>query len=138
SVSNQSISTDRSALTLEDFECQEKLEFPPEGQSGPVATPPHRLNQTFKFKNYAPKVFRSLRDYFGIDEAAFMLSLAGDYHYIEFLANSKSGQFFFYSHDGKYMIKTQTKEECVFLRSILPQYHEHVTTHENTLMTRFY
>lgn len=36
----------------------------------------------------------------------------GDFNYIEFIANSKSGQFFFYSHDGRYMIKTQTKEEC--------------------------
>ena len=38
---------------------------------------------------------------------------AGDFNYIEVIANSKSGQFFFYSHDGKYMIKTQTKEESL-------------------------
>lgn len=29
-----------------------------------------------------------------------MLSVSGNYNYLEFMANSKSGQFFFYSHDG--------------------------------------
>jgi hypothetical protein len=51
-------------------------------------------------------------------DADYMLSLCGDFNYIEFQANSKSGQFFFYSHDGRYMIKTQTKEEGKFLRKV--------------------
>lgn len=29
-----------------------------------------------------------------------MLSVSGNYNYLEFMSNSKSGQFFFYSHDG--------------------------------------
>lgn len=63
---------------------------------------------------------------------------SGDFNYIEFIANSKSGQFFFYSHDGCYMIKTQSKEECVLLRQIMPQYVEHLTKHPNSLLVRFY
>jgi hypothetical protein len=43
--------------------------------------------------------------------------------FLEFISNSKSGQFFFFTHDQQYMIKTQTKAECKFLRSILPQYY---------------
>ena len=31
-------------------------------------------------------------------------------------SNAKSGQFFFYSKDGKYMIKTMTSAESKFLR----------------------
>ena len=62
----------------------------------------------------------------------------GDFNYIEFIANSKSGQFFFYSHDGMYMIKTQSKEECVLLRHIMPQYVEHLSEHPNSLLVRFY
>jgi len=48
------------------------------------------------------------------------------YDYIEFNSNAKSGNFFFFSHDGKYMIKTMTKEESKFLRRILPHYYVHV------------
>lgn len=34
-------------------------------------------------------------------QAEYMVSLCGDFNYIEFISNSKSGQFFFYSHDGR-------------------------------------
>ena len=83
-------------------------------------------------------VFRSIRRFSGIDEAEYMMSVAGDFNYIEFLANSKSGQFFFSSHDGKYMIKTQTKQESKFLREIMPQYVSHLADHPNSLLVRFY
>jgi hypothetical protein len=126
-----------------------------------------------------PAVFRAVRSLSNIDEADYMMSLAGscmsllcniffatfllincsryhcplcsycyyfffcflftgDFNYIEFIANSKSGQFFFYSYDGKYMIKTQTKEECVLLRDIMPQYVEHLSSNPNSLLVRFY
>ncbi|KAJ1381574.1 hypothetical protein B484DRAFT_411697, partial [Ochromonadaceae sp. CCMP2298] len=62
----------------------------------------------------------------------------GDFNYIEFIANSKSGQFFFYSHCGQYMIKTQSKEECVLLRTIMPSYVEHLCQNPNSLLVRFY
>ena len=84
----------------------DKYEFP---KGGTAITPPHQLNQTFKFKDYAPTVFRRIRERFGIDSAEYMLSLCGIKNFIPFSANSKSGQFFFFSHDRKFMIKTQTK-----------------------------
>lgn len=62
----------------------------------------------------------------------------GDFNYIEFIANSKSGQFFFYSHDGKYMIKTQSKAEIKLLRRILPQYVDHLHDNPSSLLVRFY
>jgi 1-phosphatidylinositol-4-phosphate 5-kinase len=82
--------------------------------------------------------FRAVRALSNIDEADYMLSLAGDFNYIEFIANSKSGQFFFYSHDGRYMIKTQSKEESKFLRRIMPQYINHLTQNPDSLLVRFY
>lgn len=60
----------------------------------------------------------------------------GNYNYLEFISNSKSGQFFFYSHDGKYMIKTQTKEENKFMKRILPHYYKYVTEHPHTMLVR--
>lgn len=95
-----------------------------------------------------------------------MLSVCGNYNYLEFISNSKSGQFFFYSHDGKgsagyscdlslppcpggnsllssllagrYMIKTQTPEENKFLRRILPHYYKYLVENPNSLLVRFY
>ena len=53
---------------------------------------------------------------FGVNEFDFLLSVCGNANFIEFISNAKSGQFFFYSSDGKYMIKTMTNVESKFLR----------------------
>lgn len=124
-------------LTVEDFSYVQKLTFPASGgMCGNFRTPPHGLVHTFKFKSYAPKVFKRIRAFFGIPTIEYMLSICGNYNYLEFISNSKSGQFFFYSHDGKYMIKTQTKEENKFLKRILPHYYKYVTENPHTLLVR--
>jgi 1-phosphatidylinositol-4-phosphate 5-kinase len=131
-------------LTDKDFSYEIELKFPPEGAKGdgtpkrPFDTPPHKLNHAFKFKDYMPKVFRAVRSICGVHESDYMLSVAGNFNYIEFIANSKSGQFFFYSYDGKYMIKTQTKEEAKLLRRIMPEYVNHLHENPNSLLCRFY
>eukprot|EP00753_Platysulcus_tardus_P017975 PLAT6657.1.p1 GENE.PLAT6657.1~~PLAT6657.1.p1 ORF type:complete len:517 (-),score=208.91 PLAT6657.1:852-2402(-) len=127
--------TDDSDVQMSDFMHTDKYVFPP---GGSARTPPHKLKHTFKMKDYAARVFRLVRRRFGINDADYMLSLCGDFNYIEFISNSKSGQFFFYSHDGRFMIKTQTADESSFLRRILPYYYKHIITNRNTLMTRFY
>jgi len=50
----------------------------------------------------------------------------------------KVDNFFFYSSDGKYMIKTMTNSESKFLRRILPHYFRHCTENPNTLLTKFF
>lgn len=82
-------------------------------------------------------MFHHIRRQFNVDDTSYLSSLGGDYEYIEFMSNSKSGQFFFYSHDGKYMIKTQTKEESKFLRRILVHYFEHAMMYPDSYITRF-
>lgn len=84
-------------------------------QGGP-RTPAHQLHHTFKFKDYSPMAFAYLRRMFGVNEFDFLLSVCGNANFIEFISNAKSGQFFFYSSDGKYMIKTMTNDESKFLR----------------------
>jgi 1-phosphatidylinositol-4-phosphate 5-kinase len=96
-----------------DFDTAEKYEFRPKGDS---TTPPHMLAHTFKFKDYSPVVFAYLRRMFGVNEYDFLLSVCGNANFIEFISNAKSGQFFFYSNDGRYMIKTMTNAESKFLR----------------------
>mmetsp|Transcript_26929 Transcript_26929/g.50305 ORF Transcript_26929/g.50305 Transcript_26929/m.50305 type:complete len:767 (+) Transcript_26929:20-2320(+) len=126
-------------LLLGDFSYVEKINFPPHGNNQPpFRTPPHQLAHTFKFKTYAPLVFSKLRDFFGVDSMSYMLSVCGNYNYLEFISNSKSGQFFFYSHDGRYMIKTQTNEENKFMKRILPHYYRYVTENPHTFLVRIY
>ena len=122
-------------LHLDDLMAVRKLVFAPGGSS---LTPPHPLPRAFKFKDYAPNVFHSLRERFSIDQTAYLQSLGGACEYIEFSSNSKSGSFFFYSHDGKFMIKTQSKRESKFLRRILAHYYQHIMTNPLTYLTRFY
>eukprot|EP01138_Halocafeteria_seosinensis_P000557 gb/GECG01000572.1/.p1 GENE.gb/GECG01000572.1/~~gb/GECG01000572.1/.p1 ORF type:complete len:588 (+),score=51.98 gb/GECG01000572.1/:1-1764(+) len=124
-----------SPLVMDDFMKVNKLVFPPQGSP---QTEPHLLQETFKMKDYAPKVFHYLRERFGIDRTDYLASLGGAYQYIEFQSNSKSGQFFFFSHDGKFMIKTQTKAESRFLRRIMVHYFKHVVENEGTYLPRFY
>jgi 1-phosphatidylinositol-4-phosphate 5-kinase len=147
-----------SELTEDDYSYGLELEFPPGGSTNAVTTrfisrknvdtaekvnggtptPPHKLPRPFKFKDFMPKCFRAIRGLSGIDEGDFLESVAGDFNYIEFIANSKSGQFFFYSHDGKYMIKTQSHEESKLLRKIMPDYLQHLTNYPNSTIVRFY
>lgn len=127
----------KNGIILDDFNYVEKTTFPPDGYNKPPhRTPPHSLAHTFKFKSYAPKVFKRIRNFFDIDSIGYMLSVCGNYNYLEFMSNSKSGQFFFYSHDGKYMIKTQTKEENKFMKRILPHYFQYISENPDTLLVR--
>lgn len=125
-------------LTLGDFNYVENVAFPAGGSDNmPYPTPPHSLQRTFKFKSYAPRVFSRLRDLVDINADDYLESICGNYNFIEFMSNSKSGQFFFYSHDGKYMLKTQTKEENKFMKLILPHYYRYLAENPQSLLVRF-
>jgi len=125
---------ERRWLDNDDLMAVEKYVFRPRGTD---ITPPHQLSHTFKFKDYSPLAFAYLRRMFGVNEYEFLLSVCGNANYIEFQSNAKSGQFFFYSPDGKYMIKTMTNAESKFLRRILPHYFRHCAMNPNTLIAKF-
>ncbi|CAM9407656.1 unnamed protein product [Ectocarpus sp. 12 AP-2014] len=124
-------------ISEEAFSQVDKYTFPPAGATGRMATPSHKLNKTFKFRDYAPKAFKKLRQHFGIEESAYMLSVAGNYDYLELITNSKSGSFFFYSHDQKYIIKAMKRAEAKFFRKILPKYYAHHLAHPGSFLIRF-
>lgn len=93
----------------------------------------------FKFKDYAPWVFRELReDYFHLDPADYLLSLTAKYILSELGSPGKSGSFFYFSRDYRFIIKTIHHSEHKFLRSILGRYYEHVKENPHTLLSRFY
>jgi len=92
----------------------------------------------FKFKDYAPWVFRHLRALFRLDPADYLMSLTGKYILSELGSPGKSGSFFYFSRDYKYIIKTIHRSEHKFLRKILKDYYQHVTDNPNTLLSQFY
>jgi 1-phosphatidylinositol-4-phosphate 5-kinase len=93
----------------------------------------------FKFKDYAPWVFRQLREeYFHLDPADYLLSLTEKYILSELGSPGKSGSFFYFTRDYRFIIKTIHHSEHKFIRSILKNYHEHIKTNPHTLLSRFY
>lgn len=119
SLTNEQLFQDKSEgrfwLESDDFMRCEKYVFRPNGNAK-QKMPSHQLSHTFKFKDYSPLAFAYIRRMFGINEFEFLHSVCGNTNFIEFISNAKSGQFFFYSSDGKYMIKTMTNAESKFLR----------------------
>lgn len=92
----------------------------------------------FKFKDYAPEVFRKLRSHFALDPADYLVSLTSKYILSELGSPGKSGSFFYFSRDYKYIIKTIHHSEHKLLRKILRDYHDHVLANPNTLLSQFY
>ncbi|KAJ7716827.1 1-phosphatidylinositol-4-phosphate 5-kinase [Mycena maculata] len=121
-------------LTDEDFTARHKFSFDIVGNE---LTPSAKYD--FKFKDYAPWVFRELReDYFHLDPADYLLSLTSKYILSELGSPGKSGSFFYFSRDYRFIIKTIHHSEHKFLLSILKDYHSHVKNNPHTLLSRFY
>ncbi|KAJ6331281.1 hypothetical protein OIU76_009789 [Salix suchowensis] len=104
---------------------------------GSQLTPPHQ-SEDFKWKDYCPMVFRNLREMFKIDSADYMMSICGNDALRELSSPGKSGSIFFLSQDDHFMIKTLRKSEVKVLLKMLPDYHHHVRSYENTLITKFF
>lgn len=50
----------------------------------------------------------------------------------------KSGSFFYYSYDNKFVLKTISNHEFEFFKSILESYYFHIKENVNTLIQRFF
>ncbi|CAO3585740.1 unnamed protein product [Absidia cylindrospora] len=117
----------------DDFTAAHKLVF---DITGNELTP--GVKYDFKFKDYAPWVFRNLREIFHIDAADYLMSLTHKYILSELGSPGKSGSFFYYSRDYRFIIKTIHRSEHVFMRKILLDYYDHVKRNPNTLLCRIY
>lgn len=131
-VSRTNAKMDRE-LTDADFEAKHKFSF---DITGNELTPSAKYD--FKFKDYAPWVFRHLRSTFKLDPADYLVSLTSKYILSELGSPGKSGSFFYFSRDYKYIIKTIHHAEHKFLRKILKDYYNHVQENPNTLLSQFY
>jgi hypothetical protein len=50
----------------------------------------------------------------------------------------KSGNFFFFCHDTKFLIKTMTKSDFSAFKKLFRSYYDHVNIFENSLLARIY
>ncbi|KAJ2892465.1 Phosphatidylinositol-4-phosphate 5-kinase, partial [Coemansia aciculifera] len=124
---------DSRPVRLDDYSAQHKYSFDVVGDE---MTPSSRYD--FKFKDYAPWVFRCIREAFHLSTEEYLVSLTDKYILSEVGSSGKSGSFFYYSQDYRFIIKTVHHTEHKFMRQILPQYYEFVRDHPNTLLSRIY
>ncbi|KAF9899936.1 Phosphatidylinositol-4-phosphate 5-kinase [Linnemannia zychae] len=120
-------------LVDEDFTAAHKLAF---DITGNELTPSSKYD--FKFKDYAPWVFRHLREDFHIDASDYLVSLTSKYILSELGSPGKSGSFFYFSQDYRFIIKTIHHAEHKFMRKILKDYFNHVKRNPHTLLCRFF
>ncbi|TPX32469.1 hypothetical protein SmJEL517_g04485 [Synchytrium microbalum] len=120
-------------LTAVDFSAAHKLAF---DVTGNELTPSSKYD--FKFKDYAPWVFRATRDIFHVDPAEYLMSVTGKYVLSELGSPGKSGSFFYYTQDYRFIIKTIHHSEHKFMRKALRAYYEHVRNNPHTLMSRIF
>eukprot|EP01132_Coremiostelium_polycephalum_P011101 gene11101-13581_t len=137
-------------LRLEDFNASESFHFNKEGTSnshhssgtspsnnhhGNGASPPPQFS--YKFIDYAPKVFRKIRELSKVNSADYMISLTQS-TLTEEPTQGRSNSLFYYTSDKKYLIKTITGTEFEQLRLILPNYYFHLQQNPDSLIVRFY
>ncbi|PIA19471.1 SAICAR synthase-like protein [Coemansia reversa NRRL 1564] len=124
---------DSRPVRADDYDAQHKYSFDVVGDE---MTSSSRYD--FKFKDYAPWAFRCIREAFHLSTEDYLVSLTDKYILSEVGSSGKSGSFFYYSQDYRFIIKTVHHTEHKFMRHILPQYYEFVRKNPHTLLSRIY
>jgi hypothetical protein len=91
----------------------------------------------FDFTDHAPAVFAHLRQLWRLDAADYLVSLTSNYALSELVTPGKSGSFFYFSVDMRFLFKTVTAGEFKTLMQMLPSYYAHVKRYSSTLLPRF-
>eukprot|EP00775_Hariotina_reticulata_P005077 gene5077-5318_t len=107
-------------------------------QLGISPTTPAHPSTDFRWRDFCPRVFRRLRAAAGIDEADYMLSLAGSLALRQLNSPGKSGSMFLLSEDERFLVKTMRKSEMRVLMEMLPAYTKHMEKYPHSLITRFF
>ena len=102
-------------------------------------------NITFSFVSMQPGVFRllwkSLKVNFQTFRQSFMLEdMSGidNSGILEKFTEGKSGSFFYFTQDRRYIIKTVSAGEEKFLRKFVRQYYRHMKDNPESLIVRFF
>ena len=105
--------------------------------------------EIFRIKEYAGIVFNSIRKLYGYDKESFIQSISPQVFITEMIISNttsieelfntgSSGSLFYYTKDGKLILKTISKSEYVTLKRILPKYYDHLVKYKNTYLPKFF
>jgi hypothetical protein len=130
-----------------DFMIKEKFSIIPRLANIFDSTVSRRVAVT-RFVDYAPLVFQRIRAGFGIRHEDYLKSVGPEQllgnmilgnlsSLSELSSEGKSGAFFYYTADGKYMMKTVTPKEHTLLKKMLRSYFHHLQQNPGTLICRF-
>ena len=102
-----------------------------------------------RFYDYAPKIFYNLRTMYGISNDDYLKSL-GPENFLcnlvitknkslkEICSSGKSGSFFYFSYDSKYLMKTIPESEFLKFKEMLQDYYTYMYDNPKTLLQRFF
>ncbi|KAL0489844.1 Pip4k2b [Acrasis kona] len=104
------------------------------------------------FVDYAPHVFRKLRALKNISDTEYMRSISPEQLIGNLLAGQltcfseqlsensggRSGACFYYTHDGKFIIKQISSEEFSNYRKSLVDYYYHMEQHPDSIVSQFF
>ena len=107
-----------------------------------------KQEEIFYLKEYAGIIFNNIRIYLGIDKESFISSISPQEFVTEIMISSqtifeelcstgKSGSLFYYTRDGRFIVKTISKKEYKFLKKILSIYYNHLRNNPLSFLPKF-
>lgn len=115
--------------------------LPPEGTaySPPTAAlTGGRLDVSYCIDDICPQLFAQARHLSGVSNERYYNSICRpDIEFVEFRANSKSKEIFFFSHDGMFLLKTMTRREAEALMRMLPDLLQRYKVAPHSLLGRY-
>lgn len=105
--------------------------------------------ETYYIKDFAGVIFEKIRRMFNIEKDEFIQSISPQEFVTEMMISSstiieelcstgKSGSLFYYTRDGRYIIKSIRKAEYHCLKSMFKSYFEHLLLNPYTLLPIFF
>lgn len=55
----------------------------------------------------------------------------------ELFSTGQSGSLFYFTRNGKFIVKTLPEKEYLFLRKIFPEYYKYIMNNRNTLLPKY-
>jgi hypothetical protein len=100
------------------------------------------INEDVMIVEYAPAIFDQVKQFDGITPEQVRKSLSTDANRDSIFkakeSAGKSGSFFFFSYDRKFLIKTMNGPETKLFRESLPFYLLHLRDNPDSLIARIY
>ncbi|KAJ8433644.1 hypothetical protein Cgig2_002315 [Carnegiea gigantea] len=99
--------------------------------------PPGTITE-FVWKDYSSTIFRNIQELGNVKYEDYMITVSRHETLMELALQGGCGRPFFLPHDDRFVIKTLRKSEAKLLIEILPSYYDHIKTHANCLLAKYY